>query len=340
MADALFGALGKPGSPLKLVMIGTLAPMATAAGHWWYDLIAGGTNGTTHVTAFRGDPAKWARWSEIRKCNPLTAISPEFRAKLLSERDAARRDSRLKARYLSYRLNIPTAETSTVLLTVDEWKTVTERLVPPRKGRPVVGIDLGGGRAWSAAVALWPNGRVEALAVGPGSPSIEDQEKRDRVPRRTYRRLVDRGVLTTDGDRRVPRVSVLVDRAMAWRPKSITCDRFRLSELQDAVLGRCPVLTRIARWSDASADIRSARRIALDGPLSVTTESRDLLAVSMAAAKVEGDTSGNSRLVKRSTHNTGRDDVAVALVLAAGAHSRRRRQRAGVVRSCLVAAAS
>ena len=34
MADALFGALGKVGSPLKLVMVGTLAPMATGAGHW------------------------------------------------------------------------------------------------------------------------------------------------------------------------------------------------------------------------------------------------------------------------------------------------------------------
>ena len=44
--------------------------------------------------------------AEIRRCNPLTAISDSFRAKLLDERDRARRDSRLKARFMSYRLNV------------------------------------------------------------------------------------------------------------------------------------------------------------------------------------------------------------------------------------------
>ena len=36
MADALFTAQGKVGSALKLVLIGTLSPMATGPGHWWY----------------------------------------------------------------------------------------------------------------------------------------------------------------------------------------------------------------------------------------------------------------------------------------------------------------
>ena len=40
------------------------------------------------------------------------------------------------------------------------------------KGRPIVGVDLGGGRAWSSAVAYYPNGRVEALAVAPGVPDV------------------------------------------------------------------------------------------------------------------------------------------------------------------------
>ena len=55
------------------------------------------------------------------------------------------------------------------------------RPVPERDGRPIVGIDLGAGRAWSAAVAIWRSGRVEALAVAPGVPSLEAQERRDRV---------------------------------------------------------------------------------------------------------------------------------------------------------------
>ena len=190
--DAIETAKGKPGSPLRVVYIGTLAP---AVGGWWHDLIADGSHGSTYVQALQGDPDKWDHWPEIRRCNPLTAISADFRRKLLEERDAARRDSRLKARFLSYRLNVPTGDESTMLLTVDDWQRMAERPVPPREGRPIVAYDLGGGRAWSAAVGIWRSGRMEAIAVAPGIPSIEDQEKRDRVPRGTYRALARSGAL-------------------------------------------------------------------------------------------------------------------------------------------------
>lgn len=65
--------------------------------------------------------------------------------------------------------------------------------VAERFGRPVVGLDLGGGRAWSAAVAVWPSGRVEAAALAPGTPDLADQERRDRVPSGTYQRLAAAG---------------------------------------------------------------------------------------------------------------------------------------------------
>ena len=195
MWDALTGAQGKPGSPLKIIVIGTLAPQATGAGHWWWDLVHDGSHASTYVYALQGDAETWDTWATIRKANPLTAISADFRRKLLEERDAARLDSRLKARFLSYRLNVPSADSSEVLLTVDDWKRIEAREVPAREGKPVVAVDLGGGRAWSAATAHYPNGRVEALAVAPGVPSLEAQEKRDRVPAGTYRRLYEQGSL-------------------------------------------------------------------------------------------------------------------------------------------------
>ena len=330
MADALDTALGKPHSDLIVIYIGTLAPSMSG---WWPDLIAAGSVGSTYVQALTGDPLRWDRWPEIRRCNPLMALFPESRKTLLEERDAARADSRLKARFLSYRLNCPTADEVSVLLTVDEWRRVLARAVPERRGRPVVGVDCGAGRAWSAGAALWQNGRCEATALAPGVPSLDDQEKRDQVARGTYQRLAAAGVLTTDGDRRVPRVSALVDRVLAWRPAVIVCDRFRFAELQDAVRGRVPVVPRIQRWSDSSEDVRACRRLALDGPLAIATESRALLSASLAVAKVESDTSGNLRLTKRGTNNQARDDVAAALVLAAGRHSRRR--RGGILRSML-----
>ena len=69
--------------------IGTLAP---ATGGWWHDMIADGSHGSTYVQALQGDPDSWDSWHTIRKANPLTAISADFRKKLLQERDAARRD--------------------------------------------------------------------------------------------------------------------------------------------------------------------------------------------------------------------------------------------------------
>ena len=56
MADALFTAQGKPDSALKLLMIGTLAPMATAAGHWYYDLVHAGTKGRSTFKRCREMP--------------------------------------------------------------------------------------------------------------------------------------------------------------------------------------------------------------------------------------------------------------------------------------------
>ena len=325
MHDAIQTAQGKPGSPLKAIYIGTLAP---SLGGWWLDLVADGSRGSTFVQALQGDPERWDDWREIARVNPLSRIDAKFRAKLLEERDAARRDSRLKARFLSYRLNRPTADEAEVLLTVPDWKRVCAREVLPADGRPLVGVDLGGGRAWSAAVAGWRSGRIEAVAVAPGTPGLAEQERRDRVPRGTYTKLADTGVLVTDGDRRVPRVEALLDLVRPWRPEKIICDRFRYDELRDAAAGSIRIQDRVSRWSEAAEDIRALRKMALDGPMSVGPESRALILASLAVAKVKNDEQGSYRLVKRDPkNNTARDDVAAALVLAAGAMSRRPKPR-------------
>ena len=318
--DSIVTAQGKPGSPLKAMFIGTLAPSTSG---WWHDLVDDGTHGSVYVQTLQGDPGKWDQWSEIRRCNPLTAISPAFRKKLLEERDAARRDSRLKARFMSYRLNIPTGDESSMLITVDDWERVCGRPVPGREGRPIVGVDLGGGRAWSAATAIWQNGRTEALAVAPGIPSLEDQERRDRVPSGIYRKLAQSGALrVAEGLRVQPPAQLVHAIREAWgAPQVIVSDRFRLAELQDCVNGT-PVHPRIARWSEAASDIRALRKVAADGPLSCVEESRMLLTASLSVAMVKNDDQGNVRLAKRGTNNTARDDVAAALVLGAGAYVR------------------
>ena len=245
------------------------------------------------------------------------------------------RDSRLKASYLSFRMNLPTADESAVLLALADWEAMCERVVPERDGRPVVGVDLGGGRAWSAAVAVWPNGRSEALACAPGLPDIRAQEKRDRVPKGTYQRLVDDGVLHVSEGLRVQPISDLVKmtKERDWDPVLVCADKFRLPELMDSKL-KCPVVGRRQRWSESSEDIRALRKLALDGPLTVEHGSRPLMAHSLAVSMVENDTSGNVRMIKRTHGNTSRDDVAVAWCLAAGRLAMaRERKRHSVVRA-------
>ena len=278
-------------------MIGTIAP--TTRG-WWPDLIERGSTGSTHVTALQGALDGWDTWPVIRRANPLMATFPDSRATLLEERDAARADSRLKAAFCSYRLNVPTQDESTTLITLPDWDRVCARPVPPRDGRagPVVGLDMGAGRAWSAAAAIWRSGRAEAIAVAPGATTIEQQERRDRVPARTYQRLVDAGTLTIAEGLHVPTARQVVDRIMPWKPAAIICDYFRRPDVLDATRGRVPVVARRPLWSHAAEDVRAVRKMALDGPLTVEPESRGLLSASLAVTVVENDKSGNTRIVK------------------------------------------
>ena len=321
--DAIQTAQGKPLSSLRVVYIGTLAPLASP-GHWFYDLVDAGTQGSTFIQALVGDAETWDRWPTIQKVNPLKAKYAESRAVLLEERDAARRDSRLKARFLSYRLNVPTQDEAASLLTVDDWKLATARPVGIPAGKPIVGVDLGGGRAWSAAVGMWESGRMEAIACAPGIPSIEDQEKRDNVPSGLYQKLEDTGALTLAHGLRVQPPSALWEAICdRWGvPVKIVCDRFRLAELKDTVGSACAIEPRVTQWSSSSEDIRALRKICRDGPLSVDPSSRKLLVVSMSSAYVQNDNAGNSRLIKRATDNKARDDVAAAATLAAGAFER------------------
>ena len=335
MHDAITTAQGKPGSALRVLLIGTLAPMAVVPGHWWHDLATGPSTPSTFTMFIQGDAEKWDRASEIRKANPLMWRFPESRRTLLDERDAARADPRKKAAFLSYRLNVPSRDHRRELLTPAELAEVFARHAPPRDGAPIVGVDLAGGRAWSAAVAMWRNGRIEVVAVTPGIPDLEAQEKRDAQPRAAYRRLVESEHLVVAHGQRVPAPAVLTDAIFArWgTPAVIVCDRFKLPELHDAVHGRCPIAPRQQRWSDSTFDIEATRRAALDGNLSVEAGSRLLLALSLADAVVESDDQGSQRMLKTkgSTGCARRDDAAIALALAAGAVARAPRQTAPTV---------
>ena len=327
MWNALSGALGKPGSRMRLIAIGTLAP-GGVPGSWWGNLVDGGSQPGRYVQLLQSDPDRWDDFDEVRRVNPLTAISDQFTRKLKIELAEAKRDSRRAAYFKSYKCNLPSRDVRTMLLTTADWDLVKARPVPERKGRPMVGVDLGSGRAWSAAVALWPaTGRVEALACAPGIPSIGEQERRDGCPSGLYRSLVESGQLRIcEGLRVQPPEELIAAIRAAWgAPRVLIADRFKLDALQDCA-GRTQVIPRKSRWSEATEDVEALRAMCKDGPLGVPEESRGLLEASLSVSVVATDDQGGTRLQK-DFNSRARDDIAAALLLVAGLWKRSRSGR-------------
>ena len=313
--DAIVTTAGK--SLTTIVVCGTLAP--SGRDDWWPTLVKRGSGPGVHVMALQGDPDTWDTWPTIRKCNPLTAVNPQLRRTLLRERDEARRDDRLRARFLSLRLNVPTRTDDRELISPHQWEAVLDRPVPPREGQPVLGLDLGAARLWSAAALWWRNGRCEVFASIPGIPDIDVQERSLGLGRGVLSSLVDRGVVVVAAGKRVADVGVLLDRLPDVSPQGVVADRFLSGALADALSDRRypPCEWRTGQWSAATEDLSSFRRYVLDGPMSVAPECRALATLGMVEAEIERDTSGNARLHKRDLRK--RDDVAAALLLAGGA---------------------
>ena len=322
--DAVSGALGKPGPPMRFFMVGTQSPHRDT--DWWPELCASGDGADRRVFLYQTDPEKWHDTRELQKANPLKWAFPDTRARLLRERDEALASPAKAGSFMRWKANLPGGDPQTELLSPASWAAVLAREPAAADGRPTCGIDLGTAPSWSAAVPVWPSGRMDALGLAPGLPGLDAQERRDRAPRGLYERLVASGALLVAHDRRAPTVRQLVDEVWRrWQPRVIVADRVRANELRDAVAGRCRVVLRIARWSEASEDIGSFRRWSMDGGGTVAPGARALLTYSIGAARIRQNDGGDlARLDKRggAASMRRRDDVAAASIFAAGAAER------------------
>lgn len=327
---AIRTAQGKPGVEMHVTLLGTLGP---ALSGWWHDVVKRGSRPGVHVLFLQGNGGarSWDNWQNIRACNPLMAKHAQSRAVLLDERNEARLNPRLKADFRMYRLNEPVRGENEAVLTDEELDILFTRRTPAREGRFWLGVDLGQSRAWSAAVAIWQNGHIEAVATCPGIPSIELQEKRDTVERGTYQRLVDAGLLHPSEGRHVPAVEELValvqDRFGS--PERVVADHFKAEQLKDAAPGWI-VDGRRRLWKESTEDVEALKKRVLDGPFAVDPGSVPLLAHGLKMASLEHDTTGNFRITKGGSHNTERDDPAAALAVAAGLWEREREFAGGV----------
>ena len=320
--DAIRQSLGKLPHQ-RVLLIGTRAPSPDDG--WWPELLDAGSGDGIHVTDLHAGPElAWDSWEAICAANPLVHTVATIRQRILRERDEARRTPTLRPAFEAYRLNRGGVGEGTVLVPADAWRTMLRRDVPERSGRPVVGIDLGASRSWSALWAMWPNGRSECYAVVGGIPDLADRERADAQPAGAYARLESHGVLVVDEGLHMARPKTLIDHmaAVGINPVVIFCDLFAFSDLRDAVARRWPLVVRRTRWSESTEDIASFRRLVVDGPMSLAPECVALASVSIAQASVRTDDGGSARLVKRAGRRS-RDDVAVSGTLAAGEIMRR-----------------
>ena len=95
--DAIETAKGKPGSPLRSLYIGTLAP---AMSGWWHEIALSKSGQGKAIMCLQADREKWDVWRELRRVNPLVKVSAPFRKQFRAELKAAQGDSRLKAHNL------------------------------------------------------------------------------------------------------------------------------------------------------------------------------------------------------------------------------------------------
>ena len=320
--DAITTAHGK--RRMVVVAIGTLAPAPlTGPASWWPAFVASGSGDGRHVALLQADPEKWESFDEVVRVNPVQAVNPHLRRTLEREHKAALGSERSARVFRQYRLNIPgEAVDAQPLVTAAEWERVCDRRVPECEGRPIIAVDLGGNRSWSAAASVWPSGRIESWALAPGVPDLSAQEREDQAPEGAYLELARSGGLRVDEGQHVPSVERLISRIWAWEPSAICCDNYRAPELHQVVGGRVRVIERAKSGGEATSNVQALRSLLLDSEAGVSEASRALLAAAWAQTNLVIDHAGITRVTKIDQRRS-RDDAAASLLLAAGELARR-----------------
>ena len=246
---------------------------------------------------------------------------PSLKAEIKVLAEAAKRDGVLLQSFKSLKLNMGLPDTvSGVLLEAGIWEGIEGEA--EREGEYVLGLDLGGSTAQSAAAAWWPRtGRLEGFAVFPTSPNLATRSTNDGAGS-LYSECHRLGELLLAGDM-VSDVAELLSEALSrWgKPAAIAADRFKKAELighlNALAFPTAALVLRGMGWADGASDVRAFQLAALQGH--VTPVKSLLLRASMGEARLVGDVAGNWKLAKGSEggrRSRAKDDVVAAMILA------------------------
>ena len=206
------------------------------------------------------------------KANPSLAFMPTLRGVIEREAERAKANPDLIPQFEAYRLNKGVSDIAeSLLLAADVWeKWERAESETPDGLRYCLGLDLGTSAAQSAAAGFWPDGgRLEAFAVFPSLPGLNDRGRLDGVGG-LYVKMAERGELLQLGKHTSDIGGLLREVLERWgAPISITVDRWREAELREAldVVGfpLVPLVIRGQGFKDGGEDVRTMRRAVMDG---------------------------------------------------------------------------
>ena len=319
MLAALRTALGKvPGS--RLIAIGT-RPESTD--HWFSQMLAGGCDyAQSHHADTDDNPFLRSTWA---KANPSLKWMPSLLARIKKESLEAKQDLSKLASFRSLRLNLGVSDVQkSYLIEAADWLRI-ESDSTHMSGPYVLGVDLGTNSAMSAVAAYWPEcGVLDCMACFPKIPDLKERGLADGVGR-LYSNMETRGELIIRGNRTSDVSGLLAEARDRWGfPIAIACDRWRESELRDALEdAKFPIArleTRGQGFKNGAEDVRIFRSACMGG--SVTPVKSLLLTAAMSEARVAIDISGNAKLAKGSEggrRTKAKDDAVAAGILAVSA---------------------
>ena len=307
----------------RLIALGTRPADPT---HWFAKLLSGGADyAQCHAAADNDPPFRRRTWD---KANPSLRHLPSLLDRIKREAADAKIDESMLASFKALRLNQGTADvTIRLLLAAETWERIEGRA--ERRGDYVLGVDMGGSAAMSAASAYWPaTGLLECFACFAAMPGLAERGLRDGVGR-LYTSMAKRGELIQSDGRVADPVVMLDEVVRRWGfPDAIACDRWRVDELRDALdIARFPLVPLFKRgmgFLDGAADVRSFRRACLRSQ--VTPAQSLLLRSAMREARTIADPAGNEKLsqgTEGGRRKRARDDAVAASVLAVSIGTRK-----------------
>ena len=298
-----------------------LGTRASTPEHPWEKALQPGGLGyvQVHSAGLNDPPFQRSTW---KKANPGLNSLPDLEATIRREAKRAKQDPSALASFRALRLNLGVSDTAeAVLLDATTWQEIEVDAID-MSGAFVLGVDVGGSAAMTAASAYFLNsGGLDSFAIFPEEPGLGQRGLADGVGD-LYVRCAQRGELLQAGQRVSDIGALLREVLRRWgKPVAITCDRWKEQELRQELEkvgfpSGSAIIVRGMGFQDGGADVRQFRSAVLDG--SVHVRRSLLLRSAMSSARVVTDAAGNQKLAKggEGRRVRARDDSVAASILA------------------------